>query len=49
MPGQPITILISVDYIGEGDYYKGEFYVLLLTSAFVATLVKWRFPLPLTT
>ncbi len=29
-----ITILISVDYIGEGDYYKGEFYVLLLTSAF---------------
>ena len=20
-----ITILISVDYIGEGDYYKGEF------------------------
>ena len=29
-----ITILISVDYIGEGDYYKGEFYFLLLTSAF---------------
>src|SRR3954469_14962942 len=29
-----ITILISVDYVGEGDYYKGEFYVLLLTSAF---------------
>ena len=29
-----VTILISVDYIGEGDYYKGEFYVLLLTSAF---------------
>jgi NADH-quinone oxidoreductase subunit N len=29
-----ITILISVDYIGEGDYHKGEFYVLLLTSAF---------------
>ncbi len=29
-----ITILISVDYIGEGDYYKGEFYVLLLTSTF---------------
>src|SRR6478735_9380107 len=28
-----ITILISVDYIG-GDYYKGEFYVLLLTSTF---------------
>ena len=29
-----ITILISVDYIGEGDYYKGEFYFLLLTSTF---------------
>ena len=29
-----ITVLISVDYIGEGDYYKGEFYFLLLTSAF---------------
>ena len=29
-----ITILLSVDYIGEGDYYKGEFYFLLLTSAF---------------
>jgi NADH-quinone oxidoreductase subunit N len=29
-----ITILISVDYVAEGDYYKGEFYVLLLTSAF---------------
>ena len=25
-----ITILLSVDYIDEGDYYKGEFYVLLL-------------------
>jgi len=29
-----VTILISVDYINDGDYYKGEFYVLLLTSAF---------------
>lgn len=29
-----ITVLISVDYIGEGDYYKGEFYFLLVTSAF---------------
>ena len=29
-----VTILLSVDYINEGDYYKGEFYVLLLTSAF---------------
>jgi NADH-quinone oxidoreductase subunit N len=27
-----ITILISVDYIAEGDYYQGEFYFLLLTS-----------------
>jgi len=29
-----VTILLSVDYINDGDYYKGEFYVLLLTSAF---------------
>ena len=29
-----ITILLSVDYINEGDYYKGEFYFLLLTSTF---------------
>ncbi len=29
-----ITVLLSVDYVGEGDYYKGEFYFLLLTSAF---------------
>ncbi len=29
-----ITVLLAVDYIGEGDYYKGEFYFLLLTSAF---------------
>ncbi len=27
-----ITMLLSVDYIGDGDYYQGEFYVLLLTS-----------------
>ncbi len=27
-----ITMLISVDYIGEGDYYQGEYYVLVLTS-----------------
>ncbi len=27
-----ITILLSVDYIGEGDYYEGEFYFLLLCS-----------------
>ncbi len=27
-----VTLLVSVDYIGEGDYYQGEFYFLLLTS-----------------
>lgn len=27
-----ITLLVSVDYIGDGDYYQGEYYVLLLTS-----------------
>jgi NADH-quinone oxidoreductase subunit N len=27
-----ITILLAVDYIGEGDYYQGEFYFLLLIS-----------------
>lgn len=27
-----ITLLVSADYIGEGDYYQGEYYVLLLTS-----------------
>ncbi len=27
-----ISILLSVDYIGEGDYYQGEFYFLLLSS-----------------
>jgi NADH-quinone oxidoreductase subunit N len=29
-----ITVLLSVDYINEGDYYKGEFYFLLLVSVF---------------
>jgi NADH-quinone oxidoreductase subunit N len=27
-----LTLLVSFNYIGEGDYYRGEFYVLLLTS-----------------
>jgi NADH-quinone oxidoreductase subunit N len=27
-----IVLLLSVDYINEGDYYQGEFYFLLLTS-----------------
>src|SRR5258706_6619745 len=29
-----VTILMSIDYIGEGDYHRSEFYVLLLTSTF---------------
>src|SRR3954471_22525717 len=29
-----VTILLSIDYIEEGDYYRGEFYFLLLVSAF---------------
>ncbi len=27
-----VSLLLSVDYISEGDYYQGEFYFLLLTS-----------------
>ena len=27
-----LSLLVSFDYIGEGDYYRGEYYVLLLTS-----------------
>ncbi len=27
-----VSLLLSVDYIGEGDYYQGEFYFLLLIS-----------------
>src|SRR6476660_9753548 len=27
-----LSILMSADYIGEGDYYQGEFYFLMLTS-----------------
>ena len=34
-----ITILMSVDYVNEGDYYKGEFYFLLLTSVFGMTIM----------
>ncbi len=29
-----VTVLLSVDYIGEGDYYKGEYYFLLLVATF---------------
>jgi len=27
-----VTLLMSFDYIGDGEYYEGEFYFLLLTS-----------------
>ena len=27
-----VSLLLSYDYIAEGDYYQGEYYVLLLTS-----------------
>jgi NADH-quinone oxidoreductase subunit N len=27
-----ITMLLSFDYIEDGDYYEGEFYILMLTS-----------------
>ncbi|HEX5095194.1 MAG TPA: NADH-quinone oxidoreductase subunit N [Acidimicrobiia bacterium] len=27
-----VTILLSIDYIDEGDYYKGEYFFLLLSS-----------------
>jgi NADH-quinone oxidoreductase subunit N len=29
-----ITVLLSADYIREGDYYNGEYYFLLLVSTF---------------
>jgi NADH-quinone oxidoreductase subunit N len=28
-----VTILLSIDYVESGDYYRGEFYFLLLSSA----------------
>ncbi len=34
-----VTILLAVDYIGEGDYYQGEFYFLLLTSVLGMTVM----------
>src|SRR5689334_15593846 len=34
-----VTLLISVDYIQEGDYYQGEFYLLLLTSVLGMTVM----------
>jgi NADH-quinone oxidoreductase subunit N len=27
-----VSLLVAVDYIGDGDYYQGEFYFLMLTS-----------------
>src|SRR5258705_1449152 len=29
-----VVVLISTDYIGEGDYYEGEYYFMLLASLF---------------
>jgi NADH-quinone oxidoreductase subunit N len=34
-----VTILLSVDYVNEGDYYKSEYYFLLLTSVFGMTIM----------
>jgi NADH-quinone oxidoreductase subunit N len=34
-----VTILLSANYIEEGDYYQGEYYVLLLTSLLGMTVM----------
>jgi NADH-quinone oxidoreductase subunit N len=34
-----LTILISIDYIEEGDFYKGEYYFLALTAVFGAMVM----------
>jgi NADH-quinone oxidoreductase subunit N len=34
-----ITILLSANYIEEGDYYQGEYYVLLLTAILGMTIM----------
>jgi len=34
-----LTVLISTDYIGEGDYYEGEYYFLLLSSLLGMTVM----------
>lgn len=34
-----LSLLVSFDYIGEGDYYRGEYYVLLLTSVLGMTVM----------
>jgi NADH-quinone oxidoreductase subunit N len=37
--GGYITVLISTDYIGEGDYYEGEYYFMLLSSLLGMTVM----------
>jgi len=38
-----VVVLLSVDYINEGDYYRGEFYFLLLVSTFgMSTMASAR-------
>ncbi len=34
-----VTILLSIDYISEGDYYQGEYYFLLLCSVLGMTVM----------
>lgn len=34
-----VTILLSTNYIEEGDYYQGEYYVLLLTAILGMTIM----------
>src|SRR5688572_16264589 len=34
-----LTVLISTDYIGEGDYYEGEYYFMLLCSLLGTTVM----------
>jgi NADH-quinone oxidoreductase subunit N len=34
-----VTILLSTNYIEEGDYYQGEYYVLLLTALLGMTIM----------
>ncbi|MGD9797150.1 MAG: NADH-quinone oxidoreductase subunit N [Acidimicrobiia bacterium] len=34
-----VIVLISTDYVGEGDYYEGEYYFLLLSSLLGMTVM----------
>src|SRR3954468_9734699 len=34
-----VVVLLSTDYIGEGDYYEGEYYFLLLSSILGMTIM----------